>query len=325
MTLPLKLQEVVERWLEEQGTGGARRAQSAALTDVYRAGGSSSQVDLSAYLVARLPATFAAVSRVLGELHRLRPQFEPESVLDVGSGPGTASWAAAGIWPDLRHIRFVDAVPGFLDLAASLARQGPEPLASAEVLLCDMGDLPAGQSADLVIAAYALAELPLARIPAVAERLWQASGRALVLLEPGTPQGFARIHAARTALLSAGAVPIAPCTHAGACPMTGPDWCHFSVRLARSRAHMHAKAARVPFEDERFSYLILTREGAPEVGARILAPPQHGKPGATFKLCTEVGLETRHIARRSRHAYREARKLGWGDVLRPSSEKDDAP
>ena len=137
----------------------------------------------------------------------------------------------------------------------------------------------------------------------------------LVLIEPGTPAGFARIRAARNALLGQGAVPVAPCPHAAACPMSGTDWCHFSVRLARSRAHMHAKGASVPFEDEKFAYLVLSREGAPSGGGRVLAPPLEQKPGITFRLCTAAGLEQRQIARRDHAAYKAHRKTAWGDLM----------
>ena len=38
-----------------------------------------------------------------------------------------------------------------------------------------------------------------------------------------------------------------------------PDWCHFTQRLPRSRAHKQIKGAELPFEDEKFSYVALTR------------------------------------------------------------------
>ena len=65
------------------------------------------------------------------------------------------------------------------------------------------GDLGADKTgADLVVAAYVLAEQPERIAGAIACDLWNVTGQVLVLVEPGTPQGFARIRAARAALIA---------------------------------------------------------------------------------------------------------------------------
>lgn len=322
MSLPDALQSAITLWLGARADGCAVRRNSAALTATYRAGGSSAAIDLGSYLVARLPATHAAVSRVLQELARLRPDLSPASLLDAGSGPGTASWAASQVWPDLEMVTFLDTSPVFLALAKELARQGPPSLASATAVAGSLTHIPASCAADLVIAAYALAELRQEQAGDVAAALWAASRSALVLVEPGTPHGFARLRLARQRLMAGGAVPVAPCTHAEECPIRGDDWCHFSVRLPRSRAHMHAKGARVPFEDERFAYLVMARSGRPHGGARIVAPPQQAKPGITFRVCREGLLQSQHVARRDAATYKQARKLDWGDLMSPATLKE---
>ena len=116
-------------------------------------------------------------------------------------------------------------------------------------------------------------------------------------MPPGTPAGFATILACRAALLAAGARVVAPCPGAHPCPITAPDWCHFAERLPRSRAHMRAKDANVPFEDEKFSYVAVAREGidiAP-IEARIIAPPLVAKPGTRLRLCTPTGIADRVV------------------------------
>jgi len=155
---------------------------------------------------------------------------------------------------------------------------------------------------------------------AIAADLWKITGKMLVLVEPGTPQGFARIRAARAALIAAGAHIAAPCTHDNICPMSGDDWCHFSQRLPRSRDHMTLKDASVPFEDERYSYVVATPEKiapAPEArlqkAARIIKPPVESKPGVMLPLCDETGLRDLFVAGRDKAAYRAVRKLEWGD------------
>lgn len=47
-----------------------------------------------AYGATRLPACYAALRRVLGEVKARMPSWRPDSMLDFGAGPGTATWAA---------------------------------------------------------------------------------------------------------------------------------------------------------------------------------------------------------------------------------------
>jgi ribosomal protein RSM22 (predicted rRNA methylase) len=257
-----------------------------------------------------MPATFAASAAVFARLAEVMPDFRPQSLLDVGAGTGAASWAAVTAWPGIQTITMLEPNPALRALARRLAENGP--LGCAEFL---SGNLSADKpGADLVVASYVLAELPEDRVAAVACDLWRSAKSALALIDPGTPQGFARIRAARAALIEAGAHVAAPCTHDGACPMAGGDWCHFSQRLPRSRDHMLLKDASVPFEDERYSYVVVTRAKVAS-GARILAPPRETKPGLTFKLCDETGLRAQFVAARDKDEYRRVRKRGWGDLL----------
>jgi ribosomal protein RSM22 (predicted rRNA methylase) len=77
------------------------------------------------------------------------------------------------------------------------------------------------------------------------------------------------------------------------------------------------KAAEVPFEDEKFAYLIAARPTMTlsQRSARVLAPPRAGKGATVFKLCGPAGLETRTVARRDKAAFAAARRLGWGDAF----------
>jgi len=280
----------------------------------YRKGATSGAIltpaDAAAYAVARMPATFAACAAVFARLIEVMPDFAPASLLDVGAGTGAASWAAREAWPGLAVLTMLDHNPALRTLARKLADGGP--LAKAEILSGDLGvEKP---KSDLVVASYVLAEIPEASAGATARHLWTSAAQVLVLVEPGTPAGFARIREARAALIGEGAHVAAPCTHDNACPMTGNDWCHFSQRLPRSRDHMLMKGAKVPFEDERYSYVVAVREKVSN-GARILAPPLETKPGLTFKLCDENGLRSAFVATRDKDEYRRVRKRAWGDLF----------
>ena len=289
---------------------GAAKALSAG----YRNGATSAPIitplQATAYAVARMPATFAACAAVFARLVEVMPSFSPQSLLDVGAGTGAASWAAVAQWPGIAHVTMLDRNPALAALARGLATTGP--LAKAEFLAGGIGTQK--PKADLVVASYVLAEFEDEQAASVARELWQSADSVLVLVEPGTPDGFARIRAARAALIEGGAQIAAPCTHDRDCPMQEDDWCHFSQRLPRSRDHMLLKEATVPFEDERYSYVVVTRKKVAK-GARILAPPLPTKPGLTFKLCDDTGLRAGFVASRDKEEYRRVRKLGWGDLF----------
>lgn len=321
--LPQALRAAAERLLE----GASRRTlaeDSARMSAQYRAGGAShtvvtTEAQAAAYAVTRLPATYAACLHVLTEAARRVPDFMPSRVLDAGAGPGGASWAAAETWPSLDQATFLDSNRAFLDLAKKLGSEGPAVLRAAAPLKADLaapGDWP---TADLVTVSYALTELRPDRLAATVSALWAATEGLLAIIEPGTPAGFRRILQVRAQLIGEGAVLLAPCPHEAECPLAAaePDWCHFSQRLPRSREHRMAKGAQVPFEDEKFAYLIAARPGvAPGIRpARVLAPPRTGKPGIDLKLCTPEGLEQRFVAKRDKAAHAVARRLDWGDAL----------
>jgi ribosomal protein RSM22 (predicted rRNA methylase) len=320
--LPAPLRAALDRALDGVPRKGlAERA--ARTSEAYRAGRPSSGVireaeDALAYALTRLPATYAACATALAEAARMAPGYAPASLLDAGAGTGAASWAALGAWPGLAALTWLDSNPPFLALAAQLAAEGPPPLRAAEARRGDLTSAGPWPKADLVVASYALAEIASERQASTIVELWNACDGVLALVEPGTPAGYARILAARAGLIAAGAAILAPCPHADACPLAGEDWCHFSVRLPRSRDHRLAKGAEVPFEDERFSYLIAARPGiaiAP-YRPRILAPPRLAKPGIALKLCgLDSQVEQRLVPKRDKAAYAVARRLDWGDAV----------
>jgi ribosomal protein RSM22 (predicted rRNA methylase) len=316
--LPPVLKASIEALLDGVSRN-ALAARSAAMSQVYRAGGDSAAIitdeaSVIAYLVSRMPATYAVAAAVFDTIKRAQPNFAPKTLSDAGAGPGTASWAAVGTWSDFTHITMADSNAAFLKVAKTLASASPL-LRNADFATLDLrASAPA--RADLVAASFVLAELPEPNLEHLVGRLWLATNDVLVLIEPGTPAGFARIRAAREILIAQGAHVVAPCTQDHPCPMSGDDWCHFSQRLPRSRDHLKVKGASVPFEDERFSYVAVTRHPVSRKNvSRIIAKPEETKVGMTLPLCTERGLQRAFVSRRQRDVFVLLRKAKWGDTI----------
>jgi ribosomal protein RSM22 (predicted rRNA methylase) len=150
---------------------------------------------------------------------------------------------------------------------------------------------------------------------ALADLMWARTRDTLLVIEPGTPAGTQRILDLRRRLIAHGAHVAAPCPHDSECPLAAPDWCHFTQRLPRSRVHKQLKAAELPYEDEKFIYVALSRAPLPRQRARILTQPQTTKIAVTAKLCTDQGIGQLIAPRRDKVAYARLRKLNWGDAL----------
>ncbi len=310
---PGRLHEAVEDWLATRG--GSVREATRTIASRYKAGGSSSGLDPTAYVTTRLPATYAVNAGVMAEVALALPDFAPVSLRDVGAGPGTASWAAVAQWQSLQSIEQVETSAEFATLAQALnAESGLGPLETAKLQRSNLRDTFT-TSAELTIASYVFAELPEGEASALARHLWQQTEKLLILIEPGTPRGFARILAARRKLLADGAHVAGPCTHDLSCPMAGGNWCHFKVRVQRTRDHMHAKAATVPFEDEPYSWLAVSRAPVAHQRARIIAPVKASKAGLDMEVCADGTLHRHHVASRDKSTYKAFRKASWGGTI----------
>ncbi|CAN5329812.1 small ribosomal subunit Rsm22 family protein [soil metagenome] len=324
--LPAELKAALNRKAEGLSRNdAARRADT--ISQTYRSGGGSVRIrtseDALAYALARMPATYAAIAASLNALVEVNPEFAPGSLLDIGAGPGTATWAASEAFSSLDTFTLLDANTALRDLATELAQSR----ARFAAMRYDSGDahksLAAVPEADLVVASYVINELSETERAALADAMWAKTRDTLLVVEPGTPAGYARIIDLRTQLIAKGAHVIAPCPHDAKCPLTKADWCHFTQRLQRSRAHKHLKAADLPYEDEKFSYVVLSRTKPARRPARVLAQPLTTKIAVTAKICTADGIKAASVPHRDKAAYKRAKKWNWGDAI--FREEDSAP
>jgi ribosomal protein RSM22 (predicted rRNA methylase) len=323
MRLPAELLDALQQETEKVDRRKLVQA-TAQLTERYKAADFSSpaiatEAQRAAYLAVRLPATYAALRRVFAEINLQAPQAEITSMLDLGAGPGTALFAASQQFASLRHATLVEADAEWIALGKRVA--APPKLPGALNVQWSKQDLRSGLSCekhDLVVIAYTLGELSQAAADAVLHKAWKCAGKFLVVIEPGTRRGFAAVNAARSALIAhaAHAFILAPCPHAGACPMAAAgDWCHFSQRVERTSQHRQLKGGDLGYEDEKFSYVAAAKFAMPPAGPRIVRHPGKHSGHVQLALCMPQGrIESRTVTRSSKEAYKRARKAEWGDV-----------
>jgi ribosomal protein RSM22 (predicted rRNA methylase) len=334
MDVPRDLREALDGVL----SGVAVRDVAAAvdrLIERYRAGAPAEQpiltgaVDVLAYAAYRMPATYAAARSALAALRRAVPGLAPRRHLDLGGGTGAAAWAVVDAFDSVAEVTVLDGVPEALALGQKLGAHAAGAALRAATWRAEQLPAFVSPTVDLVTVCYVLGELTTADQADLVARAAAAVGpgpAAVVVVEPGTPAGYARILAARDGLLAAGLRLAAPCPHGRACPLafakdstsgplagppdriqgvakdstSGPlagppdriqggrrDWCHFAARVNRSGLHRRLKGGELGYEDEKFSY-VAGFAGTDDIApmGRVLRHPLQRKGLVTLQVCT---------------------------------------
>ncbi|MGW2284239.1 small ribosomal subunit Rsm22 family protein [Streptomyces phaeochromogenes] len=278
------------------------------------------RADVAAYAAYRMPATFEAVRAALDAFADVVPEWTPGSHVDVGGGTGAATWAVNATWPEERPVTVLDWAEPALALGRELASRNPL-LKSAEWHRSRIGAALTIESTDLVTVSYVLGELTGQARTEVVDAAATAA-QAVVIIEPGTPDGYTRVIEARDRLIGAGFHIAAPCPHSAACPIVpGEDWCHFSARVSRSSLHRQVKGGSLAYEDEKFSYVAATRFPVAPAASRVVRRPQIRKGQVLLDLCeTEEQLRRSTVTKRHGLLYKAARDADWGDAWPPPAE-----
>lgn len=317
MQLPPTLRQAIGARLNDVAMSELVRA-AGELSERYRcaeAPALNAEVYRLAYAAVRMPATFAAVSAALQEVYRLSPvELRVRSFLDLGAGPGTASWAASEIFQDITQFQLVEHNAGVIDLGRKLLAQSSRaPLVHARWTEAGLESFTPQARHDLAVFSYSLGELNRTDARTLLDRVWNATDWFVVIVEPGTPRGFSLIREMRHHLLGMGGHLIAPCPHMNACPLQNGDWCHFAARVERTAEHRRIKSASLGFEDEKYSYVAVSRRPLKMAQSRVTRHPQHFPGFIKLQLCSPEGQQQVAVTKKAKDLFRRARKVRWGD------------
>jgi len=320
MQLPENLQLAIERTIGGFGINHLIAARED-LSDRYRQGTQKqsmmdSDAHRIAYTLTRMPATFAAIMKVFTAINEQAPDLQIKQIIDLGAGPGTVAWAANECFPELEIMTLIERDPALIEMGKKFMEDSENSLLKSSIWqAADLKQPLNLEEQDLVVFSYSIGELPPEMISSLIDQAWVLAKKALVIIEPGTPVGFERVRLIRNRLLKLDAHLLAPCPHQGICPMTGEDWCHFSARVERSSSHRLLKGGTLNYEDEKFSYIVATKEKYLSPRSRVLRHPLHRSGHTILTLCTPKGVQRPTISKKTKEAYKEAKKTDWGSIF----------
>jgi ribosomal protein RSM22 (predicted rRNA methylase) len=267
-------------------------------------------VERFVYLLYRLPATYQVLSFVLNELKRRLP-LDLKSVIDVGAGHGASATLLKESFPTVEQITFLERDRLFAEFSQTLIEKPKELF--CDWLYEDFRSYSFNEFFDLSLFSYTLNEIKLDESLTALTKSFNKTNEILIIIEPGSKEGFERILVYRKHLIELGGYIVAPCPHQGRCPLS---WCHFNTRVQRSSLHRQIKMGELNYEDEKFCYLIVSKHPFEGLYERVIDKVEPKSKMVILPLCTKNGFQKKTLTKAKNSNFSEAKKLRWGDVLK---------
>ena len=273
----------------------------------------SKEKEALAYLGIRMPATFCAVMTALKHTLNVAKSCDIKTVLDIGAGTGSAVWAI-NEQIDTEKIICLEREDAMRKVGQSLMKKNDN-LSKVEWIDADITKAENIKGADLIISSYMINELKPEERTKVIQKLLNLESKIILIIEPGTPEGFKNIREIQKTAIKNGAYIIAPCTHQQECELPENDWCHATVRVERSKVQKILKSGDLPYEDEKFSYIAISKENFGTAESRILRHPIIETGKITLKICTNGNIQQKVITKKEKELFKQAKKKKCGDSI----------
>lgn len=315
MRIPQELEQAIENQIKDIKISELKN-EAEKLSNRYlneeRTGKSllSKEIEAVAYSIMRMPATFGAITTVLKNTLNIVKNNEFKTVLDIGSGTGASVWVVSDLL-EVEKITCLEREEAMRKIGQTLLKNNDE-IKNIEWINKDITkeELPA---AEIIIMSYVMNELAEENRKNLIEKLLKLNAKLILIIEPGTPEGFKNIKQIQEVALNKGAFIIAPCTSQEKCKLPEDDWCHSTVRVERTKIHKLLKNAELPYEDEKFSYIVISNEKYNLPDSRILRHPIIEKGKIILKLCEKGNIGEKIIVKKDKDKFKIAKKKNCGD------------
>ncbi len=272
----------------------------------------TSELQAITYSIIRMPATYGAVTTALKNCLELI-DINIETLLDVGAGTGSATWATSNLI-NLKNVTCIER-ESYMQRLGSKLMDSNELLKDVTWISKDILKNPISEKADLVIASYMTNELLDEERINVLNQLINATNGVLLIIEPGTPEGHKIIKNIKKYCVENNLYVIAPCVSQEECKLDNNNWCHSTCRIQRTKIHKILKDGDAPYEDEKFSYIAVSKQKIKNQNSRILRHPIIKSGFVNLELCTKDGIKNVTISKKDGDLYKQAKKKNCGDSL----------
>lgn len=265
-----------------------------------------------AYAISRMPATFGAVSSAIENVNKIY-NLDIKKIADFGAGTGTAS-IAVNEMENVEKINCFEREDAMIKVGKQIFKEYNDLELKTEWKKFDITKQNIEDKFDLVIASYMINEVKEENFEEVINKMWNSTEKVLIIIEPGTVQGYRNIMKAKEILINNEAKIIAPCM-SEKCKLSKEDWCNFSCRVQRSKIHKETKGGEAPYEDEKYMYIAVGKEKVANNKSRVIRHPLIYSGYVKLKLCTREGIKEETVTKKDKEKFRIARKIKNGELI----------
>ncbi len=284
------------------------------LTEKYKAQTASGKTlidsaeESALYAVSRMPATFACLSSLLKQLIFENKLKEISSVADVGSGTGAGYFAIKNNFEQV-DISLVERDKNMIFVFNKLEKD--KQVLCADIV-CDQINL----KADLVICSYVLNEIPQEKRLQVLNKLLEMSEKYVLLVDSGTPKNYEYMMQLKAELADKNAKVVAPCM-SEICTLKN-DYCQFYARVERSSLLRQSKSGALPYEDEKYFYLLIEKQQNNNDGnlnKRVIRRPNIKTNVVELVVCSNSGVQNIQVTKKDKQQFKVAKKVKINELL----------
>ena len=272
-----------------------------------------SEDEALAYAISRMPATYGAVYNSLKHSVEIYNQ-NIKTVADMGAGTGAGAIAVNELL-DIDQIECFEREDAMQKMGKKIFDNYDNISKKSNWNKFDICKDVLKEKYDLVIVSYMLNEISDEKKDIIVEKLWNMFDKMLLIVEPGTMKGYNNVINAKKKLIEKGGKIVAPC-RSNECRLPKNDWCNFSCRVQRTKIHKELKNGNVPYEDEKYIYIAITKEDINEIDKkRILRHPMIYSGFVKLKVCDRDEIKEITISKKDKEKFKIVRKSKVGDLI----------
>ena len=331
MILPRQLNDKITALASELKSSTLKQTR-ANLTDKYKnhTGQSTDLIsgknDSILYAISRMPATYSVIYSLIFELASEGVLEKLNTVCDIGSGTGSAYFALSELYDDIKFSLY-ERSQAMIDIFKRLSDN------AIDVNKSDAVKTDFETKYDLVMTSFVLSEMTEQDRNKVFEKMLDISDKYVLVIDTGTPETYKNIYKLKAIAKEKGYNVIAPCK-CERCTLEN-DYCQFYARVERSSLLRQSKSASLPYEDEKYFYLLFEKvsnandyhnansgASSTEYG-RVIRRPKIKEKEVELILCTPNGTDSKRITKANKQLFKNAKKIKINQILSENDSNSD--